>query len=177
MIESQQKSLTLARTLQNSPAIALALSNLGIAYHTLGDYRKAINFQQQYLDLVRQNQDRLGEIQALGNLGGAYYLSGNLEQAISLYEQGLKVAFEIAEARIAAIIRGNLGLAYLQKGINQPTGGENQQQTIDFYKQFVNSIPSQAGGLAGLARNNFAVVYNQFNKQLNPSVMFVVAEN
>lgn len=161
-IDSQQKSLTLARNLQNSAATALALSNLGIAYHTLGDYRKAIDFQQQYLDLVRQNQDRLGEIQALGNLGGAYYLSGNLEQAISFYEQGLKVAFDIAEARMAAIIRGNLGLAYLQRGVNQPTGGQNQQQTIDFYKQFVNSIPAQAGGLAGLARNNFAVAYNQF---------------
>ncbi len=165
-IEYQQQSLTLARTLENPATIALALSNLGIANQTLGDYRKAINFHQQYLDLVRQNQDRLGEIQALGNLGGAYYLSGNLEQAISFYEQGLKVAFDIAEPRMAAIIRGNLGLAYFQRETSRPNNQQNeqgQQQTIDFYRQFINVIPAQAAGLTGLARNNFAVAYNHFN--------------
>lgn len=172
-IDYQQKSLTLARTVQNPTATSLALSNLGIAYQTLGDYRKAINFHQQYLDLVRQNQDRLGEIQALGNLAGAYYLSGNLEQAISLYEQGLKVAFDINEARMASIIRGNLGLAYFQRGVNQPNNEQNQQQTTDFYNRFISSIPAQAGGLVGLARNNFAVAYNQFNDSSAAEKQFI----
>ena len=162
-IDHQQRTLTLARTLQNSGAVASALSNLGIVYHTLGNYAKAIEFQQESLALVRQNQDRLGEIQALGNLGGAYSLLGDLDRAISLYEQGLQVAFSIAEARMAAIIRGNLGLAYFQKGVNESSGSQNQQQTIDFYQRFFVSIPAQSGGLLGLVKNNFAVANSQFN--------------
>jgi CHAT domain-containing protein len=176
-LESQEKSLALARTLQNNRVIAQALSNLGIVYHALQNYPQAISFQQQYLDLLRRDQQsnqgsptarqslRLNEVQALGNLGGAYYLQGDVDRAISLYEEGLKVAFEIAEARMAAIIRNNLALAYAQKYNNNPAP-QNQQQLLEFYQQFINNIPPQAGRLEGLARNNFAVAYNRVN---NPS--------
>ena len=182
--EFQEKSLALARTLQNDRAIGQALSNLGIVYHALANYPQAISFQQQYLDLLRRNQQsnqgsptqrksqRLNEVQALGNLGGAYYLQGDVDRAISLYEEGIKIAFEIAEGRMAAIIRNNLALAYAQKYNNKPTP-QDQQKLLEFYRQFVNNIPPQAGSLEGLARNNFAVAYNRANNPASAESQFI----
>ncbi len=183
-LEFQEKSLALARTLQNNRAIAQALSNLGIVYHALGNYPQAISFQQQYLDILRQFQQsnqgsaterlsqRLKVVQALGNLGGAYYLQGDVDRAIGLYEEGLKIAFEIAEARMAAIIRNNLALAYAQKYTDNPTP-QDQQQLLEFYQQFINNIPPQAGSLEGLARNNFAVAYNRANNPASAESQFI----
>ena len=171
-IDYQKQALSLAESLGDGVTIARSLSYLGVIYHTLRDYAKALEFQQRCLDLVREQKDYLGEIQALGNLGGAYYFLGNLDQAISLYNQALEVSFRIAEARMAAIIRSNLGLAYFQKNIDNSPGEETQQQTINFYKQFLNFVPINTGRLEGVVRNNFAVTYSRFNNPVAAETQF-----
>ncbi|MCC5638704.1 tetratricopeptide repeat-containing protein [Nostoc sp. CHAB 5844] len=56
-----------------------SLGNLGLAYYSLGNYKKAIEYLQQLLAIARQIKDRLGEGAALGNLGSAYF--GRLPQS------------------------------------------------------------------------------------------------
>jgi tetratricopeptide (TPR) repeat protein len=58
------------------------LGNLGLAYDSLGQYERAIDFHQQSLAISREIKDRLGEGASLGNLGNAYLSLGQYERAI-----------------------------------------------------------------------------------------------
>ena len=49
-----------------------AYGNLGNAYHSLGDYQKAIEYHEKHLKIAKEIGDRAGEGRAYGNLGNAY---------------------------------------------------------------------------------------------------------
>jgi tetratricopeptide (TPR) repeat protein len=74
-----------------------ALGNLGIAYRSLGEYRRAIEFHEQHLAIARAIGHRRGESNALGNLGNAYHLLGEYRGAIEFHEQNLTIAREIGD--------------------------------------------------------------------------------
>jgi tetratricopeptide (TPR) repeat protein len=68
---------------------ARALGNLGIAYDSLGQYERAIDFYEQHLAIAREIGDRAGEGRALGNLGNAYYNLGQYDRALEQYGQAV----------------------------------------------------------------------------------------
>jgi len=105
-----------ARRLGDRAAEGRHLGNLGIAYHRLGEYRKAIGYYEQALEIDREIGDRRGEGAALGNLGLAYADLGEVRKAIGYYEQALGIAREIGDRRAEGAWLGNLGLAYADLG-------------------------------------------------------------
>jgi NB-ARC domain len=60
-----------ARRLQERAAEGGHLGNLGVAYNSLGESRRAIEYHEQYLAIAREIGDRRCEGIALGNLGVA----------------------------------------------------------------------------------------------------------
>jgi tetratricopeptide (TPR) repeat protein len=60
---------------------------LGIAYRSLGNYAKAIEYAQQHLAIAREIKDRRGEGSALGNLGIAYLFWATHAKAIEYAQQ------------------------------------------------------------------------------------------
>lgn len=107
-----QPALTAARRSNDPANEALALSGLGLAYYSLGDYALAIDYHERHLLIARQLADHSSEIQALGNLGLAYYDLGKNKRAIDYYKQVLKLAQKTRNRRIEANARSGLGLAY-----------------------------------------------------------------
>jgi len=103
------------------------LGNLGIAYHYLGDIRKAIHFYNRILELHREIGDRRGEGADLSNLGLAYSHLGEPRKAIEYYEQALKIAQEIGDRRGVGAILGNLGLTYADL--------EENRSSIEYHNQ------------------------------------------
>ena len=85
--------------------------NLGNAYWSLGDYRKAIEYQEQYLKIAIEIGDRGGEGGAYGNLGRAYHSLGDYRKAIEYDETHLKIAVEIGNQL-------GEGIAYYSIGID-----------------------------------------------------------
>ena len=65
--------LALARAQGHRQGEGAVLGNLGNAYHSLGEYRKAIDYQEQALAIFVEIGDRRGQGQDLGNLGSAYH--------------------------------------------------------------------------------------------------------
>ena len=53
-----------------------AYGNLGTTYHSLGDYRKAIEYRENFLKIAQKIGDRSGEGAAYGNLGTSFPLTG-----------------------------------------------------------------------------------------------------
>lgn len=115
-IRWREAALAAARRLHNRAAESVHLSNLGLAYHSLGDYRCAIEYHEKDLKIAREIGDRSGEGKTLGNLGIAYHSLGELRRAIEFHEQRLKIAQEIGDRRGEGNALGNLGLAYRSLG-------------------------------------------------------------
>jgi len=87
-----------------------ALGNLGLAYATLGDARRAIGYYEQCLTIHREIGDRRGEGNALGNLGIAYKNLGDARRAIQYHEQALEIDREIGDIAGAAADSFNMAL-------------------------------------------------------------------
>jgi tetratricopeptide (TPR) repeat protein len=110
--EGQSQSLAIAREIKDRLGEGASLGNLGSAYHSLGDYAKAIEYHQQRLAIAREIKDRLGEGQSLGNLGIAYHSLGDYAKAIEYHQQSLAISGEIKDRQVEGASLGNLGSAY-----------------------------------------------------------------
>ena len=71
-----------------------AYANLGNAFVSLGDFRKAIEYHEKHLKIAIEIGDRAGEGGAYGNLGNAFYSLGDFRKAIEYHEKHLKIAIE-----------------------------------------------------------------------------------
>ncbi|BAY60222.1 TPR repeat-containing protein [Calothrix brevissima NIES-22] len=121
--------MAIARSIKDRQSEGAALGNLGLAYYSLGDYPKAIDYEQQWLAIARSIQDRQSEGKALGNLGAAYYSLGDYKQAIEYEQQWLAIARSIQDRQSEGAALGNLGLAYYSLG-DYPKAIDYQQQLL-----------------------------------------------
>ncbi|MBD0303743.1 MAG: tetratricopeptide repeat protein, partial [Tolypothrix sp. T3-bin4] len=104
-----------------------ALTSLGNAYYSLGQYQQAIKFHQQSLDIAREIGARDGEGVSLMNLGNAYQSLGQYQQAIEFYQQSLQIALEIDDRNGEGTSLINLGNVYLYQG--------QYQKAIELFQQ------------------------------------------
>lgn len=84
------------------------LGTIGLAYHRLGEPRRAIECHEQALVISRETGDRRGEGQDLGNLGNAYAALGEPRRAIEYYEQALAIGREVEDPRIITACENGL---------------------------------------------------------------------
>ena len=90
--------------------------NLGIAYFSLGDFRKAIEYHEKHLKIAIEIGDRSGEGLASANMGIAYRSLGEFRKAIKYHKKDLKIAIEIGSRDGEGRAYANLGNAYLSLG-------------------------------------------------------------
>jgi tetratricopeptide (TPR) repeat protein len=64
---------------------------LGLTYHYLGNYVKAIEYGQQQLVIARKIKDRQGEGATLTNLGLAFLKAGNPTESEKMLLNGIQV--------------------------------------------------------------------------------------
>ena len=55
--------------------------SLGIAYRSLGDYPKAIEYNKRHLKIATEIGDRAGEGRSCGNFGNAYQSLGDYRKS------------------------------------------------------------------------------------------------
>jgi tetratricopeptide (TPR) repeat protein len=122
-----EAGLAAARKIGDRKGEGNTLGNLGVAYASLGQYRRSIEFFEPTLRIAREIGDRRGEGAALGNLGSAYRSLGEYRRAIEFQEQHLKIAREIGDRQGEGAALGNLGIAYRSLG--------EYRRAIEFYEQ------------------------------------------
>ena len=86
------------------------------AYHSLGNFKLAIEYHVQDLSIAKEVGDRAGEGRANFNLGNAYHSVGNFKRGIDHYEQHLSIAKEVGDRAGEGTVKGNLGTAYRSLG-------------------------------------------------------------
>jgi tetratricopeptide (TPR) repeat protein/CHAT domain-containing protein len=167
-LNSWQQALQIYRVLKNRRREGRILGSLVVAYSSLGNYAKAIEYAQQHLAIAREIKDRYEEGVALGNLGLAYLSLGNDAKAIEYSQLSLAIAREIkdreGESRalgnlVFPINRrgevntlGNLGIAYINLG-NYAKAIEYGQQQLAIARE----IKDRDG--EGTALGNLGVAY------------------
>ena len=147
-----ETALAAARQLKDRSSEGTHLGNLGGAYYSLGDARKAIEFYEKQLVIAREIGDRRGEGNALGNLGSAYAALGDARKAIEYHEKALVIDREIGDRRGEGADLGNLGLAYAALG--------DARKAIEFYEKqlvIVREIGDRRG--EGAALGNLGNAY------------------
>jgi tetratricopeptide (TPR) repeat protein len=142
------------KRLGRKDAQGMALGNLGLAYSSLGEYQRAIEYHEQYLAIAREIGDRRGEGTALGNLGLAYNDLGEYQRAIDYHEQALVISREIGDRRGEGSDLGNLGIAYKNLG--------EYQRAIEYYEQGL-VVDREIGDIQGEAIDswNLGLLYEQ----------------
>ncbi len=146
-----------ARRLGDKGAEEAHLGNLGLAYWSLGDARRAIGYYEQVLAIQREIGDRRGEGADLGNLGSAYLELGDARGAIGYYEQALAIAREVGDRRGEGNRLGNLGIAYANLG--------DARGAIGYYEQAL-AIDREIGDRRGEGADlgNLGIAYQNLGE-------------
>lgn len=150
--QSWQQALMIYRELKDQESEEKALANLGLAYRSLGDYPKAIEYHQQSLAISRAIKDHQSEGQSLSNLGNAYQALGDYDRAIEYYQQHLALAKGIEDRKGEGVSLSNLGVAYFSLG--------DYAKAINYYQQSLSiakSIKNYQG--EGQSLSNLGNVY------------------
>ncbi|WP_292802683.1 tetratricopeptide repeat protein [Nostoc sp. NMS7] len=136
---------------------AAALTSLGNAYHSLGQYQRAIEFLQQSLEIKREIGDRNGEGKSLNNLGNAYDSLGQYQRAIEFFEQSLGISRQIGDRNNEGNSLNNFGNAYNSLG--------QYQRAIEFHQQSLE-ISREIGDRNGEGNslNNLGNAYNSLGQ-------------
>ena len=133
--------------------------SIGIAYHSLGDFRKAIEYREKHLKIAIEIGDRAGEGRAYhnigiateigdrdgeggayANLGHAYFSLGDFRKAFEYYERHLKIAIEIGDRAGEGAAYGNLG--------NASTSLGNFRKAIEYHEKHLK-IATEIGDRYG----------------------------
>ena len=162
-ITHHQKSLDVARMVNDRDSEARALNNLGNAYKSLGQYQQAIDFHQQALKISRKIGNRYGEAVSLGNIGHNYNSLGQYQRAIVSYQQSLEISREVGNRSSEARALIGLGCAYSSLG--------SYQRAIDIFQQSLE-IEREIGDRYGEHSSliNLGVAYNslgQYQRAIN----------
>ena len=113
---------------------------LGIAYYSLGDFQKAIEYHERHLKISKEVGDRAGEGKAYCNLGNAYCGLVDLQKAIKYNERHLKISKEVGDRAGEGIAYGNLGNAFRNIG--------DLQKAIEYHERHLK-ISKKVGDRAG----------------------------
>ncbi|HLO89043.1 MAG TPA: tetratricopeptide repeat protein, partial [Nostocaceae cyanobacterium] len=90
-----------------------SLSELGNTYHSLGDYKQAINKHKRCLKIANNINNPNCQSYSLGNLGDSYHKLGQYKRAIEYHQQSLEISRVIDDNHGESIALNNLGNAYI----------------------------------------------------------------
>ena len=98
-LEYHEKRFKIAIEIGDRAGEGQAYGNLGVAYDSLGDFRRPmpIAYHEKDLKIAIEIGDRAGEGGAYGNLGIANRSLGDFRKAIEYHEKELKTAIEIGD--------------------------------------------------------------------------------
>jgi len=146
------------------------LDNLGLAYQSLGDDARALEFGRMALSLARKAGDTRMEGIALDSLGNAETHRGNYREALALYDQALKCHQDFAWGRAQA--SNNIGVLYQTQG-NHALAAEYFSRALELNTSIGDRNLEAEGhynlALEYLASGKRAAAMNQFSQGLELS--------
>ena len=127
-------ALAAARTADDRPGQALALTQMGIVQELTGDYPAATASLTQALQLSRDLGDRYGHADASINLGELLFLSSAYREARGYLAQALSIARDINLPVEEARALEGIGRCHIQEG-NPGQGAADLRRALEIYQR------------------------------------------
>ena len=105
-----------AKKIKNKRFEGDACKNLGLAYHSLGEFKKAMELHQLGLRIAKDTGNKDAEGQGYNNLGLTHHSLGEFNKAIERYELGLGIAQNTGNKDAEGTVYNNLGVTYRYLG-------------------------------------------------------------
>ncbi|CAH3167296.1 unnamed protein product, partial [Pocillopora meandrina] len=115
-IEYHQRGLEIAKEVGGKAGEGRSYGNLGCVYHSLRQFKTAIDYHQRRLEIAKEVGDKAGEGTSYGNLGCAYYRLGQFKTAIEYHQRGLEIAKEVEDKAGEAFSLSVLGKSFESQG-------------------------------------------------------------
>lgn len=143
-IQLWEEALKIYQMIGEKQGSGNVLGNLGIAYHFLPDYQRALTYHQESLALEKEirndvkgtvprtanvndyqfreytSRRQIGTLKSLAyihfSLGFTYYWLNEYAEAIIQYQNSLKIVRDLKDTRSEAIVLGDLGEVYFYLG-------------------------------------------------------------
>lgn len=104
-----ERALSLARSVENSVAIARLANILGWTLRQQGNYQQAIPLFKEALKRYRETSNRVGESIGLRHLSGVFRKLGQFERAHKFCDQAWAIAEEIEFGDLKALVKTEYG--------------------------------------------------------------------
>jgi tetratricopeptide (TPR) repeat protein len=153
LLEYAQKSLALARRINDKKLEAESLRQIGFQYYAVKeDYEKALEFLGQCLQLYRKQADKKGIALTLNNIGIVYYHMNKVQEALDCQLKSLELKKEFGDIKEINSSLNNIGLIYWHSG--------NFNEALKFFLRAVKNY-EKSGERENLSRVllNMGLVY------------------
>lgn len=111
-----ERSVTVARLIEDTDAEAAAYSSLGEVNVVVGDLKKALEYQQRFLSLSRLRRDGKGESSAALSVAQLQRSLGDNDASISSFRKALEAADAAQDLHALCSATRQLGEAYRSAG-------------------------------------------------------------
>ncbi len=165
-----EDSLTAAIKAQDRYEEAKALNNLGIAYKSLSDYPRALEYYFKALVINKELGDKSGMASTTGNIGLVYKELSDYTRALEYYHKALTINEELGNNRRVAINIGNIGSVYKELS-DYPRALEHYHKALSINEVFGNkngiAINISNIGLVYKALSDFPQALEHFQKAVS----------
>lgn len=158
-----ERSLALARTINDSKLIGQATTNLALIFHVQGNPTKALEMYEQALVLRQTSHDTKGEGETLANIAGIYLDRNQFATTLKYYDQALHCFQKAGFREGEAAIWHRMGVVYFKLGDYQKATDTHSQSLA-----MMRSLQKQMGiveSLTSLAQVAFQ--QGEFQKALD----------
>ncbi|GAB4326122.1 MAG: hypothetical protein Kow00127_18910 [Bacteroidales bacterium] len=119
-LEHHQQALEIFQQLNDSNAVAITYSNLGIDYQDLGRYAEAIDQYRKAAGLSASLGNAEGVLLATNNIGSVYEDWGKYNPALESYHDALDQAQKLNDERSVGITLQNIAIVNYKTGKYEP---------------------------------------------------------
>ncbi len=152
--------LALAQKLNDSTAIALAYSDLGITYTRVNNLKEALNYHIKAFKLREQLGLKIKAAGSTSNIAVIYKQLGNYNDALEYMYKALKIYETVGDEPKQALVLGNMGNVYNEYK-KFDAAKENFDKAIFLAKKH-NAVTTLANSYSGLLNYYFQTKnYNQ----------------
>ena len=140
VLEYLQQSLTIRKQLlgEAHPDVAFSYNNIGLVYHSQGDYARALEYLQQSLVIYQQvfGNSHPDVAMPYDNIGNVYYSQGDYTHALEYHQQSLTIRKQLlGESHLdVAFSYNNIGIVYYSQG-DYARALEYYQKSLVIWKQ------------------------------------------
>ncbi|WP_430813505.1 tetratricopeptide repeat protein [Carboxylicivirga sp. RSCT41] len=106
------RSLSLAKQLQDVKFTGRSLLNIGNVYWFNGHYTLALRYYQQSIEYLEKASDVRGRLYVLFNIANIYRIKEEIRQGIEYYNEALKLALQVQDKIMQGSIMNNKAISY-----------------------------------------------------------------